>query len=161
MALAVLGSLLVLTSCGTETGDDPRSGAGSGGAVRTELPATGTTWTVTSLVSGSVASSLPAGTEGKARIVFGKDGSVHGSFGCNGFRGRATVSGSTITFASVGSTKMMCPDPRMKLERAVLAILDGKATYRIDHRGLSLTAENGEGLGASAAEKTRTGGTTG
>ncbi|MFB6713513.1 MULTISPECIES: META domain-containing protein [unclassified Streptomyces] len=274
MVLGVLVSLLALTSCGTERGDGSRSGAGSGGAVRTELPVTGirwgvdsvtvdgkrtaapadahveidakgrasgnygcnlftadvrvdgetltvgpatstergcekdvqrfetvmsrafsgeltaavadrkltltsadgdsialtsqppapltgTTWTVTSLVSGSDASSLPAGTEGEARIVFGKDGSVHGSFGCNGFRGRATVSGSTITFDSVDSTKMMCPDPRMKLERAVLAVLDGKTTYRIDHRSLSLTAENGEGIGASAMEKTPTGGTAG
>ncbi|MFJ9679723.1 META domain-containing protein [Streptomyces sp. NPDC101194] len=124
-------------------------------------PLTGTTWTVTALVSGSVASSLPAGAEGKAWIVFGEDGSVQGSFGCNGFRGHGTVSGSTITFDSVDSTKMMCPDPRMKLERAVLAVLDGKTTYRIDHRSLSLTAENGEGLGASATEKTRTGETRG
>ncbi|MEU6017193.1 META domain-containing protein [Streptomyces sp. NPDC047515] len=274
MALGALVSLLVLTSCGTETGDGSRPGNGSGGAVRTELPVTGirwgvdsvtvdgkrtaapadahveidakgrasgnygcnlftadvrvdgetftvgpatstkrgcekdvqefetvmsrafsgeltaavadrkltltsadgdsialtsqppapltgTTWTVTALVSGSVATSLPAGTEGKARIVFGKDGSVRGSLGCNGFRGRATVSGSSITFDSIDSTKMMCPDPRMKLERAVLAVLDGRTTYRIDHRSLSLTAENSEGLGASAAEKTRTGETTG
>ncbi|MFG2629727.1 META domain-containing protein [Streptomyces sp. NPDC048473] len=113
-------------------------------------PLTGTTWTVTTLVSGTVASPLPAGAQDKARIVFGKDGSVHGSFGCNSFRGRAKVSGSTITFGRIDGTKMMCPAPRMKPERELLAILDGRTTYEIDHRTLSLTAENGKGLGASA-----------
>ncbi|MER5359411.1 META domain-containing protein [Streptomyces sp. NPDC002785] len=118
------------------------------------VPLTGTTWTVTTLVSGTVASSLPAGAQEKARIVFGKDGSVQGTLGCNSFRGTAKVSGSTITFGRIDGTKMMCPAPRMKLERELLAVLDGRTTYRIDQRTLSLTAANGKGLGASATEAT-------
>ncbi|MFD7495644.1 META domain-containing protein [Streptomyces sp. NPDC059832] len=117
---------------------------------RPPAPLTGITWTVTSLVSGPTASSLPAGTERTARLSFGKDGSVRGTLGCNSFRGNATVTGSTVTFGRLDGTKMMCPDPRMTLERTLLAMLDGRVTYRVDHRALSLTAANGEGLGATA-----------
>ncbi|MET8327516.1 META domain-containing protein [Streptomyces sp. NPDC005181] len=114
-------------------------------------PLIGTTWTVTALVSGSVASSLPAGAGKKAQLTFGKDDSVQGSPGCNQIRGTATVSGSSVTFGRINGTKMMCPDPQMKVERALLAILDGRATYRIDHRTLTLTAASGEGFSATAA----------
>ncbi|WP_326629061.1 MULTISPECIES: META domain-containing protein [unclassified Streptomyces] len=113
-------------------------------------PLIGTTWTVTGLVSGSAASSLPAGAEKKARLSFGKDDSVQGIPGCNQIRGAAKVSGSAITFGRINGTKMMCPDPQMKVERALLAILAGKTTYRIDHRTLTLTAANGEGFSATA-----------
>ncbi|MFE9947989.1 META domain-containing protein [Streptomyces sp. NPDC005531] len=113
-------------------------------------PLIGTTWTVTALVSGSASSSLPAGAGKKAQLTFGKDDSVQGSPGCNQIRGTATVSGSAITFGRINGTKMMCPDPQMKVERALLAILDGRTTYRIDHRTLTLTAANGEGFSATA-----------
>ncbi|MEV0491087.1 META domain-containing protein [Streptomyces atratus] len=114
-------------------------------------PLIGTTWTVTALVSGSVASSLPAGAEKKARPTFGKDGSVQGGSGCNQLRGTATVAGSTVAFGRIDTTKMMCPDAEMKVERPLLAILQGKTTYRIDHRTLTLTAANGEGFRATAS----------
>ncbi|MFF1833588.1 META domain-containing protein [Streptomyces sp. NPDC058231] len=113
-------------------------------------PLTGTTWTVGALVSGATVSSLPGGAERTARLTFGKDGSVAGSAGCNHLRGAATVSGPAITFGRINGTKMMCPGPRMKLERALLAILDGRTTYRIDHRTLTLTASNGKGFSATA-----------
>ncbi len=47
-------------------------------ALTSERPAplVGTKWTVNSLVSDGTASSLPAGTEKKAYLTFGKDGSV-------------------------------------------------------------------------------------
>ncbi|GAA2956796.1 META domain-containing protein [Kitasatospora cinereorecta] len=113
-------------------------------------PLTGTVWKVTGLVSGRTASSLPAGTENKAHLTLGKDGSVEGSLGCNSFHGKAAVSGSTISFGPLASTRKMCPGPEMELERAMLAVLKGKTTYRIKHRTLSLTAESGKGLGAAA-----------
>lgn len=118
------------------------------------VPLSGTDWTITTLVSGSSASSLPAGTENSARIAFGRDGSVHGTLGCNSFRGKADVSGSAIAFSPLVTTRKMCPDPGMRLERALLAVLDGKrTTYGIGHRTLSLTAQGGKGLAASAPEE--------
>ncbi|MEV7400101.1 META domain-containing protein [Streptomyces sp. NPDC091267] len=116
-------------------------------------PLTGTDWRITTLLSGSSVSSLPAGTEKAARIAFGKDGTVHGTLGCNSFRGKAAVNGSAVTFGPLVTTRKMCPDPEMRLERALRQVLDGKrTTYRIDRRTLSLTAQGGKGLGASAAE---------
>ncbi|MEU8704323.1 META domain-containing protein [Streptomyces sp. NPDC048565] len=113
-------------------------------------PLVGTAWKVTALVSGSTATSLPAGTKGKAHLTFGKDGSVAGNLGCNSFHGKAKVSGSTLTFGPLASTKMMCAGPRMELERVLLRVLKGTTTYTVDHRTLSIDAGSGEGLDASA-----------
>ena len=58
-------------------------------------PLAGTKWTVNSLLTGDVATSLPAGTEKNAWFTLAKDGSVRGSLGCNTFSSTAKVSGST------------------------------------------------------------------
>ena len=113
-------------------------------------PLTGTAWKVTGLRSGSVATSLPTGTEGKAHLSFGKDGTVEGSLGCNSFHGKAAVSGSTVTFGPLASTRKLCPEGPMELERALLGALKGKTEFTVDHRTLSLTAKGGEGIEASA-----------
>ncbi|MEU1211231.1 META domain-containing protein [Streptomyces sp. NPDC005791] len=113
-------------------------------------PLTGTTWKVTGLLSGSVAASLPAGTENKAHLTFGEDGAVEGNLGCNSFHGKAAVSGSTLTFGPLASTRKMCPGAEMELETALLGVLEGRTTYRIDHRSLSIEADSGKGLVASA-----------
>lgn len=117
-------------------------------------PLVGTKWTVNSLVSGQAATSLPAGTEGKASFVFGKDGSVRGNLGCNQFSAPVTTEGSTLTFGRVTSTRKLCPGPEMELERALLETMKGKVTYKIDHRSLTLAAPDGTGFaaGAQAAE---------
>ncbi|MFI6965126.1 META domain-containing protein [Streptomyces sp. NPDC050255] len=117
-------------------------------------PLTGTRWRITTLVSGSIASSLPVGTASKAHLTFGKDGTVQGALGCNSFRGTADVSGTAIAFGRLVTTRKVCPDPEMRLERALLDVLDGKRTaYGITHHTLSLTAPNGKGVAASAPEK--------
>lgn len=113
-------------------------------------PLTGTAWNVTGLLNGTVATSLPAGTQDRGRITFGKDGTVEGGLGCNGFRGTAKVSGSTITFGPLTSTRKMCPGARMELERAMLGVLEGRADYTIEHHVLTLTARSGKGLTAAA-----------
>lgn len=113
-------------------------------------PLVGTKWTVNSLLSGQTASSLPAGTENKAHLTFGKDGSVRGNLGCNSFSSTAKVSGSSITFGNISSTRKLCPGPEMNLEREVLKVLDGTVTYELQHRGLSLTTPNGKGVAATA-----------
>ncbi|MYY05150.1 MULTISPECIES: META domain-containing protein [unclassified Streptomyces] len=119
------------------------------------VPLAGTDWRVTTLASGSTASSVPSGTEGGARITFGRDGTVHGTLGCNTFRATAEVSGSTITFGPLTATRKTCPDPDMRLESAVREVLDGtRTTFAIDQRTLTLTTQGGDkGIGASAAEE--------
>lgn len=114
-------------------------------------PLVGTTWSVTSLVSGESASSLPAGTEKKAHLTFGRDGTVRGSLGCNTFNSTAKVSGSKITFGSLATTRKLCPGPEMNVERELIKVLDDRTvTYELRDRGLSLTAANGKGIAATA-----------
>ncbi|MFC5801392.1 META domain-containing protein [Streptomyces formicae] len=116
-------------------------------------PLVGTEWTVTSLVTGDTAASLPAGTEKKAHFVLGKDGSVRGSLGCNTFTGTATVAEATgtITFGRLATTRRMCAGPEMTLERQMTQVLQGTVAYEVRHRGLSLTADGGQGLAAAAS----------
>ncbi|MFI1394688.1 META domain-containing protein [Streptomyces sp. NPDC020681] len=114
-------------------------------------PLVGTKWTVNSLVTGEVAASLPAGTEKNAHLTFGKDGSVRGNLGCNNFTSTAKISGDTITFGRLATTRRMCAGTAMTLESHLLKVLEGNVTYKVEHRGLSLTGPNGTGVSATAA----------
>ncbi|MFC8289889.1 META domain-containing protein [Streptomyces sp. NPDC057242] len=115
------------------------------------VPLRGTAWKVDGLLSGKTASSLPAGSEGKARIVLGEDGKVTGNLGCNNFSATAKTDGTTLTVEGpAATTRMMCTGPQMKLETKLYELLDGPLTYRVDHRTLTLTDASGEGLTATA-----------
>ncbi|MFF4228634.1 META domain-containing protein [Streptomyces sp. NPDC001820] len=122
-------------------------------ALTSERPAplVGTKWAVNSLLSGGTASSPPAGTEKNAFLILGKDGSVRGNLGCNTFTSTAKISGSTITFDRLATTRKVCTGTAMTLENHLLKVLEGKVTYKLQHRGLTLTAADGKGLAATAA----------
>ncbi|WP_161310483.1 META domain-containing protein [Streptomyces sp. SID3212] len=113
-------------------------------------PLTGTKWTVNALASDGSAARLPAGTDGSASFTLAADGSVRGNLGCNGFSARAKVSGDTLTFSRVISTKMACTGPRAAVEKHLLKVLRGKVTYEVNHGGLWLTGADG-GLAALPA----------
>ncbi|MER5307137.1 META domain-containing protein [Streptomyces sp. NPDC002773] len=129
---------------------------GRGGLELTAEPAAplrGTTWKVDGLLSKDTAASLPAGSEGKARIVIGADGRVAGNLGCNNFSATARVDEKARTLTVDGpaaTTRMMCASPQMTLETKLYELLDGPLTYRLDHRTLTLTDSSGEGLTAVA-----------
>ncbi|MEU7513634.1 META domain-containing protein [Streptomyces sp. NPDC042898] len=115
-------------------------------------PLRGTTWKVDSLLSGTTASSLPAGSGSKARFVIGEDGRVSGNLGCNNFSATVRVDGTTLTVdGPAATTRMMCASAEMELETKLYELLDGPLTYRLDHRTLTLTDSSGEGLTATAA----------
>ncbi|MFD4116243.1 META domain-containing protein [Streptomyces niveus] len=121
-------------------------------------PLVGTGWAVTSLVSDGTARSLPKDKKGespKATLTFAEDGTVSGNLGCNGFSASAKVAGSTITFGALKSTKRLCPEPGMSVERELTKVLEGQVTYEVHHRELTLKTADGEGLsaGAGAAAK--------
>ncbi|MBT2439001.1 META domain-containing protein [Streptomyces sp. ISL-36] len=113
-------------------------------------PLNGTTWTVDSLLSGDTAASLPQDSEGKAHFVIDKDGKVRGSLGCNRFSTTAKISGRTIDFGEITTTRMMCTGPEMKLETELYEVFGGSATYELSHRALTLTTADGKGFGAVA-----------
>ncbi|MEV4684009.1 META domain-containing protein [Streptomyces kurssanovii] len=118
-------------------------------------PLVGTKWSVNSLVSGQTAASLPAGTENKAHLTFAKDGSVSGSLGCNRFTSTAKISGDSITFGRLASTRKLCEGPVMDVERQLVKVMDGTVTYELGHRSLTLTASDGKGFAAVASDTSR------
>ncbi|MFF1447450.1 META domain-containing protein [Streptomyces sp. NPDC058274] len=111
----------------------------------------GTKWTVMSLGDGDVAQSLPKGADGKAYLVLDKKkGTLGGRFGCNHGSAKATVRDGHITLGRPTTTRMMCDGSLMDTEKRLLGLFDGKPTYALDHRTLTLTSANGEKVTAVA-----------
>jgi len=113
-------------------------------------PLVGTAWTVDALLGGETSASLPAGSEGKAKLTFGKDGRLSGSLGCNRVSAPAKITDRTITLGAVTTTRMICTSPQMELETKLYEVLDGPLTYRLDHRTLTVTGADGQGFTARA-----------
>lgn len=109
----------------------------------TSLP--GTSWTATSLVAGTTAGSLPAGTS--ADLTFGPGSTVSGHTGCNAFTGTATLTGNSVTFSKLKITRKGCDGAKADLEKQVVAALDGKTvTWSSGDGTLTLTTPDGQGL---------------
>ncbi|MEY8829243.1 YbaY family lipoprotein [Sedimentitalea sp. XS_ASV28] len=85
-------------------------------------------------------------------IVFDTDGTFSLFGGCNRFRGKADLGEGRLTFPQqFAGTKMVCPDPRMRLERDVLEAL--AATIRFHRNGRSLAFANESGLTTARFEE--------
>jgi heat shock protein HslJ len=117
-----------------------------------DRPLRDTKWVVDTIVDGESASSVPAGAE--AHVIFGDGDRFGGDSGCNSMGGNAVVhdDSHTITFSEVVTTKMACEDDRMRLERAVLATLEGDVAYGIEADVLRLDGPDGHGLRLRAAK---------
>jgi heat shock protein HslJ len=98
----------------------------SGGGASDAPPLAGTSWTVTA-VGGEA---LVAGS--MATMVFGDDGKVSGSAGCNTFLASYESDGERLTIALIGASKKLChePDGVMAQEARFLAALGAAATTR-------------------------------
>jgi heat shock protein HslJ len=104
----------------------------------------GPTWTVTTVVTGDVASSVPMGIV--ATLRFGEDGSVNVATGCNTGSGSYTVNGTNIVFGPIALTKMGCSGGAGQMERFVVGVLESQGlTFAIDGSSLTLSA-GGNGL---------------
>ncbi|MDT4877635.1 META domain protein [compost metagenome] len=79
-------------------------------------------------------------------LLVGSDGTVSGSGGCNRFMSKAAISGSSISFAEIGSTYMQCPPALMNQERKFLDVLGKTRSYRMDAGKLVLIDEGGDEL---------------
>lgn len=98
-----------------------------------------TAWTVSTLVDGQVAGSLPAGVT--ATLVFDKDKATVTGL-CNLHEVTYRADGPTLTFALGRLTRKMCDPAIMTVENAAVAVLDGETTYELD--GNTLTLTNGD-----------------
>jgi heat shock protein HslJ len=110
----------------------------------------GTSWNVTGINNGNQAVvSLATGTA--ITLVFGTDGTVSGSGGCNTYSGNVAVDGDAISFGPLASTKMACPQPVMDQETQFFAALAASSTFNIG--GSTLTMRDAGGATQVTAAK--------
>jgi heat shock protein HslJ len=108
-------------------------------------PLIGTNWTLASLHAADAVSSGITGTTITA--VFGEDGSVAGSAGCNRYFAQFTVKGTSLSISPAGSTKMFCGTPGvMQQESTYFALLRQATTFTIDGDRLTLSDAKGTPL---------------
>lgn len=104
-----------------------------------DLPLTGTTWTVDTILGGDAASSVPDGAV--ATLVFTDGGRVDINSGCNTGGGTYELTNDTITIGEIITTLRACGGADAQLESAVLAVINaGDVEYAIDAGSLTLIA---------------------
>ena len=108
------------------------------------LPLVETTWTLSSISSGDVVTSVISGTEITA--VFSTDNTVSGSAGCNGFSGRYSQAGDSLSFSPLATTRMACKKYVMAQERVFLNAMSGVRSYAIEGRQLTVFDASGASL---------------
>ncbi len=116
-------------------------------------PLTGTTWHATGYNNGlGGVVSLIGGTQITA--VFGEDGTLSGSGGCNNYSSTYTAKGDTITINPGASTEKACLEPAglMEQETAYLQALSTAATYTIQGNALDLRTADGALVASFVAE---------
>jgi len=97
----------------------------------------GPTWLMTAYNNGKQA--VVSGVEGsEVTAVFGADGQLSGSAGCNRYSAPYTVDGDKITIGLAISTMMMCEQPIMDQEARYLAAIQLAATYNVQGSRLDL-----------------------
>jgi heat shock protein HslJ len=105
-------------------------------------PLVGTNWTLASFHTADAVSSVIADTTITA--VFGADGSVSGSAGCNRYFAQYNSTGTSLSIGPAGSTKMACGTPGvMQQESTYLSLLGQVKTYTIKGERLTLADAKG------------------
>jgi heat shock protein HslJ len=105
-------------------------------------PLVGTNWTLASIHTADTVSSGTAGTTVTA--VFGDDGRVAGSAGCNRYFAQYTVTGRSLSIGPAGSTKMFCDSPGvMQQESTYMALLSQATTFTIEGDRLTVSDTKG------------------
>ena len=67
------------------------------------------------------------------------DGTVSGTGGCNRMMGKAVISGETMSFSPIASTRMACTPAAMAQEAKFFKALEAVKTWRIDPMRRKLT----------------------
>lgn len=109
-----------------------------------ETSLTGSQWQAIGYNNGKEAVvSVIIGTEITA--VFGEDGNLTGSAGCNNYTASYQVNGDAISIGPAATTRMFCADPEgtMEQEGLYLSALQMAATYRVESDKLELRTADG------------------
>jgi len=108
-------------------------------------PFVGTNWTLESLHKADAVSSGIAGSTITA--VFGEDGRITGSAGCNRYFAQYNGTGTSLSIGPAGSTKMFCGTPGvMDQESTYLAFLSQVKTFTLVGDRLTLADTQGTPL---------------
>lgn len=108
------------------------------------LSLTGRTWIATGVNNGREAVvSIVIGNEITA--IFGEDGSLSGSAGCNAYGGTYEVDAQNMLIGPLAVTERFCAEPEgtMEQEAEYLAALSTVATWNIDGQILDLRTSEG------------------
>jgi heat shock protein HslJ len=104
-----------------------------------DLPLTGTTWTVESLITGDAVSTIPG--DAVATFAFADDGTVDLNTGCNTGGGSYEVLDGALRFGDLVITDRACDGPAGELEAAVLEVIGPDlVTYQVEAASLTLMA---------------------
>ncbi|MCA9869910.1 MAG: META domain-containing protein [Anaerolineae bacterium] len=99
---------------------------------------TGTTWTVTALSGVSVDPTVPM------TGVFGSDGKLTGTGGCNNYSAAYTASGKNLTIESPVSSTMACNEATDQQESEYFYLLENSSTYEIKGNALTIKDSTGQ-----------------
>jgi heat shock protein HslJ len=115
-------------------------------------PLVGTLWTLTEYNNGKggVEAAL---TETAVTAVFGADGKLTGSAGCNSYTADYTVTGDKLAISQATTTRKACPPPIMAQEQAYLAALQTVSTFQISGVTLNLYQVDGAKAAGYAVAK--------
>lgn len=91
-----------------------------------------TSWNVTGYNNGKEAVVSPI-IETNPTLVFGDDGTVSGSAGCNTYSGAYSINGESISIGTLATTRRMCIEPEgiMEQELSFLTYLEKAETWLI------------------------------
>jgi heat shock protein HslJ len=102
----------------------------------------GPTWELTGYNNGrNAVQSVLTGTTSTA--VFGDDGRITGSAGCNTYMGPYQTDGQSLTIGPLATTRMACASPIMDQETAYLAALQKATQYEFESGRLVLRDASG------------------
>ena len=111
-------------------------------------PIEGTPWQLVQVYADGTLGPVPAGA---VATLLMSDGEAGGSTGCNDWFAAYTLTGTSLSFGPIGSTRMACEEPAASLELAVLADLSLVASALVDGSFLSLSDAGGTVLLTYAA----------
>lgn len=106
-----------------------------------------TTWLLQSVLTGDATSSVVGEP---AILSFGADGQLSGSTGCRTFSGTFTRAENAISVGSLVTDDRGCSEETAAQDAHVLGVLEGMVRISIDGSQLTLTADDGTGLGYQA-----------
>ena len=146
-ALAKVALLIILAACLVSAGYSGETDTPPGNAGQVAEPLAGTAWHLAELRAdnGSVVAPLP---RAEPLIIFGEDGTLSGSAGCNLYTASYRINGSTISVEPISVTGAH-PSAERELaqqESQYQKLLVAAASYRVEGDRLVISGPSGKDL---------------